>query len=207
MARRPYRMRRRGALAEETRQRIVQATSQLHSEQGIAETSMKQIAARAGVSIGAVYHHFPTYDDAIVACARHNADLVPLPGREIFDGLTSPAQRIERLAAELFGYYAQLPVLARVRCDAAKFPPLQHFLAEQKREIRALVSAALDAGRSDRVAVQTVTALLNFAVYRALQESGLTAKQAAARITDVILAWLGTAAARTGRRPTGKKGS
>lgn len=199
-------MKRRGALAEETRQRIVEATSQLHSEQGIAETSMKQIAARAGVSIGAVYHHFPTYDDAIVACAGHTADLVPLPGRAIFDGLTSRPERIERLATELFGYYAQLPVLARVRCDAAKFPPLQHFLAEQKREIRALVSAALDATRSDKADLQTVAALLDFAVYRALHENGLTAKQAAARITDVILAWLGTAATRSGRQSKNKKG-
>ena len=64
---RTYRQGKRSKTANDTRQRIVQATFDLHNEQGIASTSMKEIAARAGVSVGSVYHHFPTNDDAINA--------------------------------------------------------------------------------------------------------------------------------------------
>jgi len=206
MARRTYRLGRRGELAEKTRRRIVEAISQLHSEQGIAETSMKQIAARADVSIGAVYHHFPTYDDAIVACARYTTDHLPLPGLEIFDGLTSTAERIERLVQEFFAYYERLPVLERVRCDADKFAPLKNFVDEQQRHLRDLVSAALETEIRDKATQQTIAALLDFAVYRALLGNGLTARQAAARITEIILVWLGTLATRAGRQSKKKKG-
>ncbi len=58
---RAYRQERRRYTAADTRRRLVEATVALHNEQGIAATSRKQIAERAGVSIGAAYHHFPTY--------------------------------------------------------------------------------------------------------------------------------------------------
>ena len=60
---RKYTLGRRGEAAEETRRRIVEATFALHAEQGVAATTMTQIAERAGVSVGTVYHHFATYDD------------------------------------------------------------------------------------------------------------------------------------------------
>ena len=68
MKRRTYQLGRRAESAEETRRRLVQATFELHGEQGIAATSMKQIADRAGVGIGTVYHHFPTLDETVMAC-------------------------------------------------------------------------------------------------------------------------------------------
>lgn len=200
-------MGRRGELAGETRRRIVEAVSRLHSEQGIAETSMKQIAARAGVSIGAVYHHFPTYDDAIRACAQHTGERVPLPAPDILDGLSSPAERIDRLVRALCHYYESLPVLARVRCDAEKFAPLRQYLDEQNDRIRTLVSAALRAVPEHKVGVGTVAALVDFAVFQALRRNGLTAQQAAARMTEVILAWLAATEAAPRRRVMPKKGS
>ena len=52
MPHRQYRQSRRAESTEETRRRIVEATYALHAEQGMAATSMKQIAARADVSVG-----------------------------------------------------------------------------------------------------------------------------------------------------------
>ena len=77
--RRPYRLGRRAESTGETRQRIVEATFRLHSERGIAGTSMKDIADRAGVSVGTVYHHFPSYADAIAACGTYTAEHEPAP--------------------------------------------------------------------------------------------------------------------------------
>jgi len=64
---RKYHQEKRSATAEETRQRIVDATVALHAEKGIVATSVKDIAARADVGVGTVYHHFPTYDDVVRA--------------------------------------------------------------------------------------------------------------------------------------------
>src|SRR5689334_7225769 len=101
---RGYRQSRRGTSAEETRERIVRACFDLHAEQGIAATSMKQIAARAGVSVGSVYHHFPTYEDAILACGAHAFGLAPPPGPAIFEGAATRPERVARLAQALFHF-------------------------------------------------------------------------------------------------------
>jgi len=70
MGRRSYRLKQRAESAEETRRRLVEATFALHGEQGIAATTMKQIAERAGVGVGTVYHHFPTIEDTVAACTH-----------------------------------------------------------------------------------------------------------------------------------------
>src|SRR4051795_8712199 len=68
MSPRKYDMGKRAAAAAETRRRIVEATHQLHKQQGIAATSWEDIAERAGVGVGTVYRHFPTPDDLLPLC-------------------------------------------------------------------------------------------------------------------------------------------
>lgn len=51
-------MRRSKADAEQTRQKILEAAERLFSEQGIARSTLEQIARAAGVTRGAFYWHF-----------------------------------------------------------------------------------------------------------------------------------------------------
>lgn len=44
--------------AQITRERIVEAAYQLFLKQGYHRTSMRQISAQAGLTLGAIYHHF-----------------------------------------------------------------------------------------------------------------------------------------------------
>jgi len=44
--------------AQVTRSKIIEAAYQLFLKQGYHSTSMRQISARAGLTIGAIYHHF-----------------------------------------------------------------------------------------------------------------------------------------------------
>ena len=46
------------ARSEQTRQQILTAANQLVLEQGYHGTSMRQIAARAGIALGGIYNHF-----------------------------------------------------------------------------------------------------------------------------------------------------
>ena len=68
MADRKYLMRKRAEGQDATRERIVEATAALHSEQGVAATSYLQIAERAGVGAATVYRHFPTLGSLVMAC-------------------------------------------------------------------------------------------------------------------------------------------
>ena len=201
MARHAYRLGRRAEAAEETRRRIVEASFALHTERGIVATSMKQIAQRAGVSVGTVYHHFPTYDDAILACGQHVAERVPPPDPGIFEGLASTTERVRRLAAEVFGYYERLPALERVRCDQHLLPVLRRFVEFEEEHRATLVREALrPSGIAEERRVRLVAALLDMAVYHGLVRTGFTTGEAAEEIARVVLASL---AAGTGPPPDG----
>lgn len=190
MTPRTYQMGKRAESATLTRQRIVEATMALHRDRGIAATTMKDIAERADVGIGTVYHHFPTYGDAIRACGARTAEVTRLPTAEIFDGVRSLAARLAALVGELFAYYDRHPTLPRARCDQDKFPVLAEFVGRRQRLIEALVAEALDRPTSSEQEVKTVIALTDFAVHRSLRDAGFSTEQAAAQITDVLTRWL-----------------
>jgi AcrR family transcriptional regulator len=186
---RKYRLGRRGEAAEETRRRIVEATFALHAEQGIAATSMKQIAERAKVSVGTVYHHFPSYDEAIAACGRFTREVVPPPDTSIFAGAATRAERIRRLAHAYFDLYRRVPNFEGVRGEAHKFAPLRAHFAEEARRMRALAAEALGADAEEsRIAV--VMALLDVAVFRTLAAEGASVVDAAQRIARILNTWL-----------------
>ena len=56
---RPYKLKRRAERQDETRQRIIEATIELHQTIGPAATTITEIAERAGVGRVTVYRHFP----------------------------------------------------------------------------------------------------------------------------------------------------
>ncbi|RKR75286.1 ScbR family autoregulator-binding transcription factor [Frondihabitans australicus] len=46
------------ARAEETRRRLIEAAAEVLTERGYPQTTLNDVAARAGVTKGALYHHF-----------------------------------------------------------------------------------------------------------------------------------------------------
>lgn len=190
MAPRRYRADRRAQTTDATRRRIVEATFALHAEQGIAATSMKQIAARAGVSVGTVYHHFPSYDDAIFACGQHTRETAPPPGPEIFDGAHAVPERLRRLARAVFAWYARVAAFERVRCDQHLVPALRQFVADEERNRLALTREALRPAAIAEPRVAVTAALLDVTVFRALARAGFTLEDAADEIARVIAAAL-----------------
>jgi AcrR family transcriptional regulator len=86
---------------------------------------MTDIAARAGVSVGTVYHHFPTYQDAVAACTRHVDESC-----RCRPPTSSPdSRRCTHACAgwrrRIFGFYQRLPAYERVRCERWGMPPIE----------------------------------------------------------------------------------
>ena len=190
MSPRSYRLGKRAATMEETRQRIVLAAVSLHAEKGIAATTMKDIALRADVGEGSVYHHFPAYAELVRACGMHLRTVTRPPTDEIFKGARSLKSRIEKLVREIFAYYARYPQYERARSDQDKIPGLAEGVRRREAEREALVRESLRVITRNERAVKTVTALTDFAVYRTLTTSGMSTGEAADRMKEVILAWL-----------------
>lgn len=80
-------------------QRLVSAAAELFAERGYENTSVQQIVQRAGVTKGALYHHFSAKDDLLFAIYHRM--------------LAMQTERLERIAA------ADLPVAERLRDASA----------------------------------------------------------------------------------------
>jgi AcrR family transcriptional regulator len=186
---RTYQLGRRAESAEETRRRLVQATFELHSEQGIAATSMKQIADRAGVGVGTVYHHFATLDDTVMACGQMVMATYPPPTEATFSGVPGMRERLARLARALFEHLDKVG-FEMVRVDRDRQPIVRQFADEELTHRIELTRAALAPFAIDREQIRVAAAFLDIGVYRALQAVGLSLDQAADAIADMIHARL-----------------
>ena len=179
---RRYRLGRRAETTQETRLRLVEATFQLHAERGIADTSMTDIAERAGVSVGTVYHHFPSYADAIVACGAYTSEHAPAPTAAVFEGAATRRERVACLARALFDYYERVPALESVRRDRRFSRSLDAFAREEVRNRRRLAAQAVGAGGP----VALVAALTDIDVYRSLRREGFGTVDAADRVALLL---------------------
>jgi AcrR family transcriptional regulator len=185
VAGRSYQQKQRAESAEETRQRLIQATFELHLEQGIVATTMAQIAKRAGVGIGTVYHHFQTLDHTIQACGEMVMARYPPPGEEIFRGVAQMRERVGVLARALWSHLDRLS-FDRIRADQDQVPIVRQYVAAEQAHRIALTRAALAPFAVDRDVIRIIAALLDIGVYRGLQRAGLSLDEAAAAIADVI---------------------
>lgn len=191
-ARRPYRLRKRAERAEETRRRIVEATLALHAEVGIASVGVRDIAEKADVGIGTVYHHFPTYDDVIRGCAQRVQELTVPPEASIFNGFDRPDDRLRVLVRELFAYYARYHWFGRTRCDRYRLPLVELIVGRREQHIEGLVREGLRPLSADEQPVRLVVALTDFGVYESLSRRGVPADVAAAEVAGILVAALAT---------------
>ena len=146
----------RQAAREAMRRKIVEATMDLHTEQGILATSWEDIARKADVALATVYRYFPTIDELVQGCGALVFKTIRPPRPEdapgLFEGAADIAERLRRLAVEFCALYerAEKPFVA-ARRDCDKIPRLQQFVDGQRATVDAYVREALRAGAQDRL--------------------------------------------------------
>ena len=89
-----YEMKKRAERQRETRRRIVEATVELHRTRGPANTTISEIAKRAGVNRLTVYNHFPDMTDLLRACSRSWTERHPAPDPTPWARIGDPQQRL-----------------------------------------------------------------------------------------------------------------
>src|SRR4051794_5578370 len=115
---RAYTKTRRAQLEEETRQRITEATVQLHREVGPARTTISAIAERAGVQRLTVYRHFPDARTLLGACSAHWRAGHPAPDPSGWPAIADPEERLRTAVAAFYAYYrGDEAMIAKVRRD------------------------------------------------------------------------------------------
>ena len=177
MDRRSYRMTRRARTQDETRDRIMRATMQLHDEQGVAATSFVDVAKRAGIGAATVYRHFPTSASLVMACGaciwEEMAPPVPGQAAEIFKGVDMQEDRLRRLVEELDGFYRRGALrLARASADRHLVPELDEFMRAVEQGVEALVREAVKGQALPNTVFQLLLALTDFPVWSSMQRIG-----------------------------------
>jgi len=188
-------MSKRTAAVARTRQRIVEATLELHGEQGIAATSWDDIAARAGVGVGTVYRHFPSLDELIPACGEITMQIVAVPDPAtvpaLFEHATKPAERIKRLVREAFAIYERAaPVLRAIRREADVHPRVAQDRDDLEASLSALVDTALRPIDTTPQHRAVTRALVDLNTWEALRDQGLGPAETVAAISDMLVSRL-----------------
>lgn len=162
-------VRRRGPYAKtaERRQQIVDEAYRLFATRGYRHSSLREIAAAAGISLGSLQHHFASKDDLLVAVLARRDELSTLAaaptGEDSFaDHIVAQAERNEAIPG-LIALYSVLSAEA-VTVD---HPGRDYFLgrydllrAEYADELAALRDAGrLRDGVEPEVAAATIVAL------------------------------------------------
>jgi AcrR family transcriptional regulator len=191
---RKYELKARAESQRETRDRIARATAELHEEKGVAQTSVAEIARRAGVTRLTVYNHFPNLSELLPACAAHYDRLHPLPELGGVLAQADPGERVRAALAPLYGWYRETePMYGKLFSDRASVPELDQFLEQHIDRMQAELADDLAAafGVRGRRAERTralIRLALDFWTWRRLSREGLDDEAAAELMTAAITA-------------------
>jgi AcrR family transcriptional regulator len=175
------------ATVEATRGRIVAAAMRLHADRGSRATSWEDIAREAGVARATMYHHFPSLDSLIPACAQAAFDLIEIPTPEQaaarFAGMRTTAERLEVFVTETCRCYAAGAGWLRAAWrERDLVPAMGEAVGRLQLALLVLLYAVLGGESLADPARRTLGALLDFPFWDALDRAGVSRDEIPARI-------------------------
>ena len=178
--------------------RIIEAAVALHGERGAAATRWADIAERADVALGTVYHYFPSYEELFPACTSHGLARLRPPTPEIFERATSIGRRLRVLVHESFGFWDRAsPWIQHGECDRRVIPAAETFYRHQEVLFERLVRAALGPLARRQQVVYATLIFSGFSSWAAFHDRGVATTEAATLVTELLGRWLGEAAMAT----------
>jgi len=137
-------------MAEDTRERILEAACDLIAADGIDEVRIARVAMRAGASTALVHHYFSTREELLEQALLHSFELA---GDERFAAAAEDGPATAKLAAAI---EECLPQEGRLERDfvlwvelwlrAARDPQLRPFAADLYERYRNWLSGVIEAG-------------------------------------------------------------
>jgi AcrR family transcriptional regulator len=114
----------------DTKSRLIQAAYELFLKHGYHGTSMREIAARAGLSVAAAYNHFKNKDELFIAILRQYHPytrilpaLAEVKGDTVEDFLRQGARRMIQVLGQKPGFL-RLMLIEIVEFDSRHIPAL-----------------------------------------------------------------------------------
>ena len=189
---RKYELKARAEAQEETRRRIAAAAAALHEEVGVGNTTVADIARRAGVQRVTVYNHFADLDALLPACSADWLERHPLPDLTTALAVEDPRERVRGVLEAFYPWYRENEGMQlRVQGERSTVPELERWMASTADVTQDGLATGLAEGfgRKGAAAERTRTLIrlaLDFWTWRRLSTEGLDDSQAAALMSQTV---------------------
>jgi AcrR family transcriptional regulator len=155
MPARTYRPRGRTAKSDETRQKITAAVAELMAEGTFHESTVEQVADRAGIARATLYQHFRSRLELVDAiCERFDENPALETIRKVVELADADAALAETIASAVRFWSSEDPILSQLYGVVAIDPAAQAFVdrqrADRRGEMTRLVRHLERAGRRRR---------------------------------------------------------
>ena len=135
------------------RQQIVDAARARFASHGFARTSMTDLVAESGLSIGAIYRYFSSKDEIVTAICEQSSSVLPTElTNEAVHGFL---EHIRSMARD----HDHARLVAQIYAEAAISPPLATIIEQQLLTLRAAIAALL-VGRTPEDAARIAEAFV-----------------------------------------------
>jgi AcrR family transcriptional regulator len=180
-------MERRAQHVAQTRERILDAGTELFSKRGAQATTMNEVARRADVSPTTVANHFPTQESLIQAVLDRVLADIQVPDSTIFAGVRSLSGRLRVLTASMYAFFERTSHwFELLGPELTEVPVLARAEATFWYSIRQLYEQTL-AGSDDEVLAKTTAGLLHPATFGAFKGAGMTVDEASAVVAELLI--------------------
>src|SRR5437899_9860249 len=184
---RAYRTRKRPQRSQQTRERITRAVSELLAEGSFHESTVEEVADRAGIARATLYQHFGSRLDLVDGICDTFAvnpallairETVELPDPE--EALAETVSNCVRFWSSEYAIISQLYGVAAI--DPAARDLVDRQRADRRGEMQRLVrhlhrSSRLRSGVSERRALALLLVLTSYETFRELREAGLSDRE------------------------------
>lgn len=203
MARR-YQLQRRAERQDDTRRRIVEAAVTLHGRQGMADTTVTEIADLAGVGRQTFYRHFPDELALSRACSGLYWERNPFPDLERWRAVADPHARLRMALSDAYAYHRRTEAMigAMIGEPGAR-PVMRGYHDFFRRAADVAASAWAGRGRGRTLLRAAIGHAIVFPTWHSLvRGQGLTDRQAIGLMTRLTLADSPSHTGVTGRQPS-----
>jgi AcrR family transcriptional regulator len=185
---RAYTLKRRAEQQDQTRQKIVDATIELHQSIGAAQTTIREIAKRAGVGRVTVYRHFPDEASLFHACSGHYFSQHPFPDIARWQEIPDPVERLKTGLHESYAWHEEnAQMICMALAEARDLPVMAPYHAYWDAAAQTLADAWRTRGQRRKNKKAAIALALSFDTHHTLtREQQLSTKQAIALMTQLV---------------------
>ncbi len=185
---RAYKLRRRAEHQDQTRQKIVDATIELHRSIGAAQTTISEIAKRAGVGRVTVYRHFPDEESLFYACSGHYFSQHPFPDIARWRQIPDPVERLKTGLRESYAWYEEnAQMIGMALAEARDLPMMAPYHAYWDDAAETLAAAWRTRGQQRKNQKAAIVLALSFDTHRTLtREQQLSTERAIALMSRLV---------------------